>query len=314
LTTLFLLHWYLSCRSGELAEGSAWTNFTYETRPSARRFCQRLVASCPPAEAGPLSDWIQNQPWYLYVWRHDPTINSMLVMLDAIDDEFADVDAQRAWKLLTDEESPAISFHLLPLPDMGSAEDLYVKMNSRGKPLTDFENFKARFERMLDWSPEHAAAFARKADTDWADVLWHFRGDDDLVDDEFLRYFDFVTELCEWNDDQLGSGAGTLSRLQRASRVFGHDNPRRSEHVAFLFTAFDVWTSRDVSSTFKALFGSQDAPGGNASPLLPGSQHQPLRSGMPQLRRNWRRRKSRLHLRTDPDPVRRRPQPRRSSR
>ena len=35
-------------------------------------------------------------------------------------------------------------FHLLPIDDMGSAEDLYIKMNSRGKPLTDFETFKAQ--------------------------------------------------------------------------------------------------------------------------------------------------------------------------
>jgi len=30
---------------------------------------------------------------------------------------------------------------------MESEEDLYIKMNSRGKPLTAFENFKARFEQ-----------------------------------------------------------------------------------------------------------------------------------------------------------------------
>jgi hypothetical protein len=180
-------------------------------------------------------------------------------MLDAIDDEFGDVDAHQAWERLTNAESPAISFHLLPLPDMGSAEDLYVKMNSRGKPLTDFENFKARFEAVIDWSPDESAEFARKADTDWADVLWRFRGDDDLVDDEFLRYFDFVTEVCEWSDDQLGSGAGTATRLQRASRVFGETNPRRGDHLAFLLTAFNVWEGLDVASMFADLFNSSSA-------------------------------------------------------
>lgn len=259
LTTLFLLHWYLASRSGNLTEDSPWTNFTYETRPSARRFCHRLSASVPYAHGGSLSAWVQDQPWYLFVWRYDPTINSMLVMLDAIDREFGDVDAQQAWDRLIDTESPAITFHLLPLPDMGSAEDLYVKMNSRGKALTDFENFKARFETLIEWSPEAFAEFGFKADTEWADLLWRFRGDDDVVDDEFLRYFDFVTEVCEWTDDQLGSGAGTSTRLQRAASVFGEANPRRAEHLAFLLTAFNVWKGHDVAATFADLFDTSSS-------------------------------------------------------
>ena len=28
-------------------------------------------------------------------------------------------------------------------------DELYIKMNSRGKPLTKFENFKAKFEKFL---------------------------------------------------------------------------------------------------------------------------------------------------------------------
>lgn len=266
LTTLFLLHWYLASRSGNLTTDAAWTRFTYETRPSARRFCQRLVSCTPPADTARLSAWVQDQPWYLYVWRYDPTINSMLVMLDAIEEEFAGVDAAGAWERLVDADKPAISFHLLPLPDMGSAEDLYVKMNSRGKPLTEFENFKARFEKVIDWSPGQAAEFALRADTVWSDVLWGFRGHDDLVDDEFLRYLDFVTEVCEWSDDQLGSGAGTLTRLQRATRVFGKDHPRRGDHLAFLFTAFDVWQGRDITGTFTGLFGAS-SPAGSAGGL-----------------------------------------------
>jgi hypothetical protein len=259
LTTLFLLHWFLASRSGNLSDTAEWTNFTYETRPSARRFCQRLVASTPDADAGRLSDWVTDQSWYLFMWRYDPTINSMLVMLDAIQDEFGDVDAQEAWERLVDPNDPAISFHLLPLPDMGSAEDLYVKMNSRGKPLTEFENFKARFEKVIEWSPAHAADFALMADTDWSDILWNFRGDDDLVDDEFLRYFDFVTEVCEWSDHELASDGGTFTRLQRATRVFGKGNQLRADHLAFLFTAFNVWKDRDVTATFVGLFDVSSA-------------------------------------------------------
>ncbi len=44
-------------------------------------------ASLPDGEAEP-SEWIKDQPWYLFLWRHDPTIQSMLVMIDAIHERF----------------------------------------------------------------------------------------------------------------------------------------------------------------------------------------------------------------------------------
>jgi len=256
LTTLFLLHWYLAVRTGKLSPAARWTQFTYETRPSARRFCQRLVSAQPPATTACLSAWIQEQPWYLYVWRYDPTINSMLVMLDAIGQRFSDVDADQAWERLTDTDDPRVWFHLLPLPDMGSAEDLYVKMNSRGKPLTEFENFKARFEKVIGWAPQQLQdEFARKADTSWSDVFWRFRGEDDLVDDEFLRYFQFVTEVCEWSEDLDDLGvSGSITT--RAARVFGADNPRCADNLTFLLTAFDVWVGRDIATEFDGLFST----------------------------------------------------------
>jgi len=251
LTTLFLLHWYLASRAGQLDGDHQWKRFSYATRPSARLFCERLVASPLPAVDCHASDWIVDQPWYLYVWRHDPTIQSMLVMIDAIDERFKWVDGEAAWGRLADEDEPAISFLLLSLPEMGSVEDLYIKMNSRGKPLTEFETFKAHFEKTIE-SSDRAGAFALKVDTTWSDLLWEMRGDDDLIDDEFLRYLEFITEICEW---RAGRTDGARSRLgDRASIVFGDANPNRQFHLEFLFSAFDVWTDRSIGATFEEVF------------------------------------------------------------
>jgi hypothetical protein len=252
LTTLFLLHWYIAARAGTRDGTAPWSRFSYSTRQSARRFCERLVAAVPPSDVKRLSEWIIDQSWYLFVWRHDPTIQAMLVMLDAIHEQFADVNAVAAWERLANITEPAVSFHLLPVPDMGSAEDLYIKMNSRGKPLTDFENFKAHFEKIIESSPR-ASDFARKVDVDWVDVFWQFRGDDDLVDDEFLRYFEFVTEVCEWSDPLLPAAPG-LPLVKRSERIFGEANPSNALHLEFLFSAFDAWIDRDIPATFKQLF------------------------------------------------------------
>ena len=137
---------------------------TSSTRPrlgcgSPTRHGPPRATSAPPspstrirADARRPSAWITDQPWYVYPWRQDPTISSMLVMLDAIHERFS----PRARRLrrglgsaVAEDDSDgdgAIWFLFLPVVDMDYGEDLYIKMNSRGKPLTTFEVFKADFE------------------------------------------------------------------------------------------------------------------------------------------------------------------------
>jgi hypothetical protein len=263
LTTLYLIHWYFASAAGELDRHSPWTQFSYETRPSARLFCESLVQHPLPPDQDSPAEWIQDQPWYLYTWRNDPTIQSMLVVIDAIHGEARrlglTLDAKAAWRRLADDESPAVSFYLLPLKDMESEEDLYIKMNSRGKPLTEFENFKAHFELDISQSTR-ADEFAHRVDGPWSDLMWPFHGGDNIVDDEFIRFIDYITEICELREGKLGSG-----RIgPRARTIFGAQNPSSDDHLAFLFTAFDVWRDAShVRATFDSVF-STALPGDDA--------------------------------------------------
>ena len=257
LTTLFLLHWYLGCRADKLDGDAGWKRFSYATRPSARLFCERLVEYAPPDDCEHISDWLRDQAWFQYTWSHDPTVQAMLIMLDDMHEMFADVDAEKAWTRLVDRESPAISFHLLPMRGSEFDEDRYIKMNSRGKPLTPFENFKAWFEQLLKKScPERVDEFAAKVDRSWADILWKYHGGDYLVDDEFLRYFHFVTEVMEW---RLGTFTeGDLWPL--AESVYGPDNPDASDRIDFLIRAFDAWKGVDIEAFFESIFATELDP------------------------------------------------------
>lgn len=112
-----------------------------------------------------------DQAWFPLDWQKDPTISSMLVMLDAISDKFADVDD--LWKRLA---GGAIRFYFLPIQEMGLTDELYIEMNSRGKPLTRFEHFKAELERRIRAFEEgRARTILRKIDRDWTDMLWQYR-------------------------------------------------------------------------------------------------------------------------------------------
>ena len=254
LTTLFLLHWYLASAAGQLDGKASWSQFSYATRASARLFCRELTAHARPPDAPPPRAWITDQPWYLHVWRDDPTIGGMLVMLDSIHNavEELGLDPARAWARLTDAAEPAVAFYLLPLDDMDSDEDLYIKMNSRGKPLTPFETFKARFEQDINHS-DRAKDFARKIDGPWSDLMWDFDDGDHIADDEFVRYIDFITEICELREGRMASGA----LGPRARAVFGSGNDRAEQHLDLLFKAFDTWQDgSEINSTFRESFST----------------------------------------------------------
>lgn len=95
---------------------------------------------------------MEDQAWFLHTWRQDATIQSMLVMLDAIQERFdgadvdeADVDA--AWSGLPRGGASTVTFHLLPMEEPGTHEDLYSELDRLGQRwLTEREA-----EGRLDW-------------------------------------------------------------------------------------------------------------------------------------------------------------------
>ena len=213
LTTLFLLHWYAAKKENVANEESEFlARFSYETRYSARYFCAELVKFCPSFNEK-ISAEIINQAWFPLDWKKDPTISSMLVMLDAINDKFKDVED--IWSKL---KNGAITFYFLPIKDMGLTDELYIKMNSRGKPLTLFEHFKAELEREIRALDEktgnkNADRIVAKIDKAWTDLLWRYRNsgsgdaaDDNIIDDEFLRYFKFICDIICYRSGKSPQG------------------------------------------------------------------------------------------------------------
>ena len=249
LTTLFLLHWYVAQRAGVDLDEVRWASFSYATRHSSRRFLEELVKATLPHERGTVAEWVRDQPWFHYGWENDPTIRSMLVMLDAIEESFGPLDAANLWERLTSQEAPAVSFYVLPIEEMGQGDVLYIKMNSRGKPLTPFENFKALFEKAVE-ATAHGDEIAHKIDGPWSEVMWPYRGDDDIVDDEFMKYFTFLIEVGEWRADAPSEGR----LIDRAEQLYAGVGPQGEELLDFFVRAMDTWVGVDVEEYVQSLF------------------------------------------------------------
>ncbi|WP_107944087.1 DUF262 domain-containing protein [Campylobacter concisus] len=179
LTTLFLLHLYFAKKESKDCE--YLKGFTYETRSSSREFCERLVNADIDFNKDEISADIKNYSWFMPFWENDPTVKSMLVMLDAIHDKFKNSNFY--------DRLENINFSFLELKEFGLTDDLYIKMNARGKPLSEFENFKAEFEKELSQD------IKAKLDNEWLDLFWGLKDSDkkgiDLssVDKRYMAFF-----------------------------------------------------------------------------------------------------------------------------
>jgi len=244
LTALFLFHWYAAKKENiDATEYLFLENFSYETRYSARDFCSFLI-KFKPSFAKKLSEEIVDQAWFPLDWKKDPTISSMLVMLDAISDEFA--ETQEIWARLKEK---AITFYFLPIKDMGLTDELYIKMNSRGKPLTQFEHFKAELERELRKIDEPTAKrIIKKIDLDWTDMLWRYRGDDNVIDDEFLRYFKFVCDIICYQNGGTTQGKSN-DEFDLLKKYFSGQNENVMVNIQTLEGYFDCWCGLQGDNT-----------------------------------------------------------------
>lgn len=234
LTTLYLLYWYAARKDGISSEEMGFLNhFTYDIRPSSREFCSHLMRFIPNLNVS-LKEQLTDQNWFMGEWHQDPTILSMLVMLDAIQESFCTVDS--LWKKLTEEER--IVFYFLPLSENGLSDELYIKMNSRGKKLTPFEHFKAEYEGLYEKDSKESTVINHKFDVEWTDTLFPYRGVDETVDREFMRYFFYISHiLCyEQSITKSNDEFALINDLYK-------DSPQAIENREYLEKAFDCWHS-----------------------------------------------------------------------
>ncbi len=190
LTTLFLIHWFLSLGFLNDEQKEILSGFTYETRPSSADFCLKLIKESINFEEGKLlSEQVKNSKWFFLIWENDPTIKAMLNMLDVIQKKFKKPNME-FFNLLCIDKCPVV-FHFLPLEKFNLDDEIYVKMNSRGKPLTDFENFKAGFSELF--SLENKS----KLDNEWLDIFWNLEKNNDEINLEEIdsKYLNFIKNI-----------------------------------------------------------------------------------------------------------------------
>ena len=212
LTTLWLLHWFVASKAGKLDEAKEiLKKFSYETRTSSREFCKKLC-EFDISKVSKVSNAIQKQTWFYTAWKQDPTIQSMLRMLegtdiknkkgndfsDGIEEVFKCYDGDYLecrllqcqyidyWEKLTGIDCP-IKFSKLEISsnELPVSDDLYIKMNARGKPLTSFENFKA--DLIASLKNDGAIKYGGLIDNNWTNHFWN-SNEIDVFDAKWMAF------------------------------------------------------------------------------------------------------------------------------
>ncbi|GEM_PF-1462022 len=303
ITTLFLLYYVLKNISHvqpnkELDQQIQ--KFTYTTRNSSTAFCQKLFGTEMPWRYSKLFDknekkeWSQdiiNQSWFSEEWLLDPTIKAMLDMLDAINKRLHteaymepysggrainEVDGQAVleeynfkWDTIAENlygnETSCILFECLNMGEYNLDDSLYIKMNARGKQLTDFENWKAEFIKYLEtkWKDETyngiplRSYFEQHIEHEWADMLWTYavgRMDNDneeypQTDDLFMNLYEYLLGMIFFVKNPTIKGRDVKKEdfsQNKAEFLFNLEK----EDLDFLFAALDCFAAIGNQQSF----------------------------------------------------------------
>jgi uncharacterized protein with ParB-like and HNH nuclease domain len=189
LTTLFLLHWYIAMKEGKMTEDlkKELSKFSYEIRDTAKEFCLSILdISFDVTNVTLIKNKIFDSANYYNAYNEDPTVQAMIVMLEKIHESFKDEEGFF-------ERLNNITFWVLSLEHFGLTDDLFVKMNARGKRLSRFDTFKSELEAAID-----KKAKSDPANMKWAETVDNWKRN---IDNDYLDSFwsDYDKEFAERN-------------------------------------------------------------------------------------------------------------------
>lgn len=303
LTTLYLLYWYASRRDAvEHVAADYLRGFRYDTRFSSTTFTTMFLSDVTNlflseeeakwlkrlnvqnavegemvpvgnvGDCGVFSSWLKNKNGFARCWQDDPTVRGMLTMLDAIHAKFHDVP--HLWLRLceSDPTKLPIYFFFQQVARNSEAGSTFIKMNSRGKLLTEFECFKADFLRLLrkgGYPDVKREKLTEKINKTWELSFWalakRLRLEESDTDILLMRYVNFVIDLIGFERNGIDKRNRRL-HLYDSSRfkkvVLSTEGGLNEDVIDELTAAVDTWCGVGLESRgdeyFQGVFCRED--------------------------------------------------------
>lgn len=218
-----------------------------------------------------ISGYIKKESaWYLKQWETDPTIQAMLDMIDAVDTAINVPEYNSLWDSMCKNTITLLKFDCLNMKDYHLSDSLYVKMNERGKQLTTFENWKARFIKFLadqfngdkyqyaeDDRKNYSDIkeyFVQSIEHQWSDIFWSYALDSwqkmdekqreekpyPVIDEYFERYIEYIHELHFYLKNPKINGSDV--KTSDFTNKFSQQTATYSDisYLSLLFRSLDV--------------------------------------------------------------------------
>lgn len=201
LITLWLLHLYIYSlkKNPEIPFN---VELKFQSREFASDFCSTLRGNLRklllnPCEDNDLSKEIRNQSWFISSWEKNKTVANMLNTLGHLYKKINAENIDRIYKRFFVDPCP-VTFSFLEIKEKnGLDDDIYIKMNGRGRPLSVFENLKSWMDKQVeklqistDWESSDWKGYM---DNKWTNLFWenrnHAQEHLEEIDDEQLHLF-----------------------------------------------------------------------------------------------------------------------------
>lgn len=181
ITTLWLTHFIIYKMNDIFNEDikNLLNKFSYSVRESSKIFCERLIKEELELDGKPKDNILKKAGLFVDSTedlKNDPTIKSMLNMLNLIYGEAKNLN-QDELKNATDNLNN-ITFSIFNMGEYELGEELYIKMNARGKLLSKYENVKAYIQKSLNFE-ENFELFS-SIDNDWSDFFFDAKNTDNF--------------------------------------------------------------------------------------------------------------------------------------
>lgn len=277
LTTLFLLHWILAVKNNH--EGKydfvleLLKKFAYKTRISSDKFFRKLLDSSFDKDKS-LYDQIKDKTWYVDDLKVDLTIMAIMEMVKQIEAKLKtepySTCIQSMATLLFEKER--ITFSILDMEKYHLTDGLYVKMNARGKELTQFENWKADFIKLISIDESIKDTFTTKIEHEWNDLFWRdvytqyaeevVKEDDERVrktvkypriDEHFMNFFTNVSRLLFFRDSRIDNPKAEDFKgnvWNTTESLYGNN----AQNISTLFNFLDKLTEIDNKEGVEKFF------------------------------------------------------------
>ncbi len=202
LTTLYFLYLLIYFKYKKYDEiNSIKEKLSYQTRISTNRFIESFLSWILDSkekdniyndfwnkDGKNLKGFIMSQDWFMMTeWNYDVSIINMLSIIVEISRRVKNLgDITNIVNFINKDENNPFQFDFIYVDDISKSDDLYIKINARGKALSPFENLKSDIDEY--WSNEDKT----KLDAEWTKYVWNQLDENDKnkeksFDDSFFN-------------------------------------------------------------------------------------------------------------------------------